>query len=82
MRRSSADGIELQWATLMNLVDQFNAVEALFWLLLGFVVAVKGADRLTGKWRWLLAATLLAFGLSDFLNCKAVPGGNRGGYFC
>jgi hypothetical protein len=57
----------------MQLVDQFNAVEALFWLCLGLLIAFKGGSvkELSQKQRALLVVSLIAFGISDLFELQS-----------
>jgi hypothetical protein len=48
------------------LCDNYNFIEALFWLLLGLGVLLTGLK----KKRWPLGLLLMAFGLSDFVEMR------------
>ena len=59
----------------MGIVDQFNAVEAVFWIVLGALTALFAGGRLTGLTpilRIWLIFTLIVFGISDL--CELTTG--------
>lgn len=52
----------------MTYVDIINAIELVWWPLLGIYVAKRTARAILPAWRWLggiAAVTLVLFGLSD-----------------
>jgi len=57
----------------VEIVDQFNAVEAVFWIVLGVLTALFAGGRLpgfTGILRIWLVCTLIAFGISDLCELR------------